>query len=76
MSPSLQRVDQYVGRTTHWLYDHLRFVKDHKAFILADELINRGEFSLLEARSFNENTLARPSLSCRPDRFFSESLSR
>src|SRR5262245_37003336 len=47
---ALQRCDQFVGRTTNWLYDHLRFVPRYTPVVLCDILANRHEFSLLKAR--------------------------
>lgn len=46
----LQRIDRFVGRTTNWLYDHLRYVPRHAPVVLCDDLDNRAEFPLLEAR--------------------------
>jgi len=46
---TLQRTDRFVGRTTNWLYDHLRFVPRHKLVVLSDCLENRDEFPLLDA---------------------------
>jgi colanic acid/amylovoran biosynthesis glycosyltransferase len=46
---ALQRYSQFVGRTTNWLYDHLRFVPRHKPFVLCDALVNRDEFPDLDA---------------------------
>lgn len=46
----LQRIDRFVGRTTNWLYDHLRHVPRHRPLVLCDALANRDEFPLLEAR--------------------------
>jgi colanic acid/amylovoran biosynthesis glycosyltransferase len=54
---ALQRTDQFVGRTTNWLYDHLRSVPRHKLVVLCDTLMNREEFPLLEARLFLDRTL-------------------
>src|SRR5262249_11195796 len=33
---ALQRCDQFVGRTTNWLYDHFRFVQNCRLVVLAD----------------------------------------
>ena len=46
----LQRIEQFVGRTTNWLYDHLRHVPRHEPLVLTDDLANRTEFPLLTAR--------------------------
>jgi colanic acid/amylovoran biosynthesis glycosyltransferase len=46
---ALQRYSEFVGRTTNWLYDHLRFIPRHNPFVLCDALINRDEFPELEA---------------------------
>lgn len=53
----LQRCDQFVGRTTNWLYDHLRFVPRYSPIVLCDVLTNREEFSLLQARQFGSQSL-------------------
>ncbi len=47
----LQRSDQFVGRTMNWLYDHLRYIPRHVPLVFCDQLENRKEFPLLEARS-------------------------
>lgn len=46
---TLQRCVLFVGRTTNWLYEHLRFVPRYGRIILCDMLVNREEFSELEA---------------------------
>jgi colanic acid/amylovoran biosynthesis glycosyltransferase len=56
---ALQRIDQFVGRTTNWLYDHLRCVSRYTPVVLCDVLTNRHEFPLLEARRLNRTSLAR-----------------
>lgn len=56
---ALQRTDQFVGRTTNWLYDHLRFVPGYEPFVLTNELVNRDEFPKLSARLINHETLPR-----------------
>src|SRR5262245_48398039 len=58
-SAVLQRCDQFVGRTTNWLYDHLRFLPHHTPIVLFDTLINRDEFPLLQARHFNHRNFIR-----------------
>src|SRR5262245_2229264 len=45
---ALQRCDTFVGRTTNWLYDHLRFVPRYTPLILCDERLHRDEFPELE----------------------------
>jgi len=47
---ALQRCKVFVGRTTNWLYDHLRFVPHHHIVVLCDALRNRQEFPELQAR--------------------------
>jgi colanic acid/amylovoran/stewartan biosynthesis glycosyltransferase WcaL/AmsK/CpsK len=56
---ALQRTDQFVGRTTNWLYDHLRFVPRYVPFVLSDALMNRDEFPELEAWRVAPSTLSR-----------------
>jgi len=46
----LERTGPFVGRTTNWLYDHLRFLPDRELLILCDRLVNREEFPELTAR--------------------------
>src|SRR5215467_14357513 len=41
---ALHRCDQFVGRTTNWLYDHLRLVHRHVPVVFCDKLTNRTEF--------------------------------
>ena len=55
---ALQRCDQFVGRTTNWLYDHFRFVQNCRVVVLADALQNRDEFPLVEAFSLDTNNLS------------------
>ena len=55
---ALQRTDQFVGRTTNWLYDHLRFIPRYTVSVLCDSLANRSEFPLLQAWSINQGSLA------------------
>lgn len=55
----LQRCDQFVGRTTNWLYDHLRCIPRHASMVLSDRLENRKEFPLLEARSRDSGRFSR-----------------
>jgi len=56
---ALQRIDQFVGRTTNWLYDHLLHVPRHTPVVLCDILANRDEFPLLEARCLNRQSVTR-----------------
>ncbi|HEY8174201.1 MAG TPA: glycosyltransferase [Gemmatimonadaceae bacterium] len=54
----LHRTDTFVGRTTNWLYDHLRCIPRHEPVVLCDELANRDEFPLLRARGGNAERLS------------------
>jgi colanic acid/amylovoran/stewartan biosynthesis glycosyltransferase WcaL/AmsK/CpsK len=45
----LHRCDQFVGRTTNWLYDHLRLVPRFTPSVLCDSLANRQEFPEINA---------------------------
>ncbi len=56
---ALQRCDQFVGRTTNWLYDHLKLVPRYRPAVLSDTLENRGEFPLLQAWRFDRWSLTR-----------------
>jgi colanic acid/amylovoran biosynthesis glycosyltransferase len=56
---ALERCDQFVGRTTNWLYDHLRFVPRYAPVVLCDRLLNREEFRALEARALKHECLSR-----------------
>jgi colanic acid/amylovoran biosynthesis glycosyltransferase len=56
---SLQRCDQFVGRTMNWLYDHLRFVPRYTPFVICDALLNREEFPELNAWRINPESLPR-----------------
>lgn len=55
----LQRCDTFVGRTTNWLYDHLRNVHRHEPVVLADRLQNREEFPQLTAVTLSGSIPAR-----------------
>ena len=55
----LHRCDCFVGRTTNWLYDHLRWIPRYSPIVLCDELAHRREFPLLEARSRNADRISR-----------------
>jgi len=55
----LHRCDQFVGRTTNWLYDHLRFIPRYALHVICDSLANRQEFPELEAWSSNSEALSR-----------------
>jgi colanic acid/amylovoran biosynthesis glycosyltransferase len=50
---ALQRCNTFVGRTTNWLYDHLRFVPRHNPIVLCDTLLNRDEFPELQTWCLN-----------------------
>lgn len=52
---ALQRCDWFVGRTTNWLYDHLRCVPRYTPLVLCDVLLNRDEFPELTAWCLNWN---------------------
>ncbi len=56
---ALQRTDQFVGRTTNWLYDHLRCVPKYVPFVLSDSLLNRDEFPLLDAWQIDPQAFSR-----------------
>ncbi|MGB7682501.1 MAG: glycosyltransferase [Candidatus Acidiferrales bacterium] len=56
---ALQRCHQFVGRTTNWLYDHLRFVPRYRPFVFCNEIANRDEFPELEAWSLDPKSLKR-----------------
>ena len=56
---ALQRTDEFVGRTTNWLYDHLRFVPRYTPSVICDRVANRREFGDLEARSIDPHNLGR-----------------
>jgi colanic acid/amylovoran biosynthesis glycosyltransferase len=56
---ALQRCHQFVGRTTNWLYDHLRFVPRFTPVILCEVLVNRSEFPELKAWSLKRERLSR-----------------
>ncbi len=46
---ALQHCSQFVGRTTNWLYDHLRVIPRYTPLVLCESLRNRDEFPELEA---------------------------
>jgi colanic acid/amylovoran biosynthesis glycosyltransferase len=52
---AVQRCPQFVGRTTNWLYDHLREVPGYEIAVLCDELVNRSEFPALAARALRRD---------------------
>jgi colanic acid/amylovoran biosynthesis glycosyltransferase len=56
---ALQRCHQFVGRTTNWLYDHLRHVLRYRLVVFCDELLNRKEFPELDAWSLAPRCLKR-----------------
>lgn len=55
---ALQRADCFVGRTTNWLYDHLRHLPVYRPVVVAGVLQNRTEFPLIEARLWPGQNLA------------------
>src|SRR5262245_23246111 len=50
---ALQRYNQFVARTTNWLYDQLRFIPRHHPIVLCDELLHREECPELQTRCVN-----------------------
>jgi colanic acid/amylovoran biosynthesis glycosyltransferase len=56
---ALQRTDEFVGRTTNWLYDHLRFLPRYTPTVVCDRIANRLEFPDLEARAIHPRNLSR-----------------
>lgn len=56
---ALQRCDEFVGRTTNWLYDHLRHVPRYRPVIFCGQLMHRDEFPELDAWSLNWRALHR-----------------
>jgi len=56
---ALQRTDGFVGRTTNWLYDHLRCLPRYAPSIVGDRVANRQEFTDLEARAIEPRNLGR-----------------
>lgn len=50
---ALQRCVTFVGRTTNWMYDHLRMVPRYRPVVLCNNLENRDEFPELEARELH-----------------------
>ena len=55
----LHRCDEFVGRTTNWLYDHLRFIPGYTPLVICDSLANRQEFPELQAWRRIPDTLPR-----------------
>ena len=55
----LHRCGEFVGRTTNWLYDHLRHIPRYKPYVLCDSLANRQEFPELGAWRRDSQTLPR-----------------
>jgi colanic acid/amylovoran biosynthesis glycosyltransferase len=55
----LERCNQFVGRTTNWLYDHLRFIPHYNPYVLCNTLQNRQEFPDMTAWRLDSETLAR-----------------
>lgn len=56
---ALQRCDQFVGRTTNWLYDHLHHVPRYEPVVFCDHLMNRVEFPALQAWSVAPENIRR-----------------
>lgn len=56
---ALQRCYEFVGRTTNWLYDHLRCVPRYDPVVLCDVLARRTEFPELTARPLGPESLGR-----------------
>lgn len=56
---ALQRCEEFVGRTTNWLYDHLRHVPRYCPVVLCEHLRHRDEFPALEAWSLNRRAFHR-----------------
>jgi colanic acid/amylovoran biosynthesis glycosyltransferase len=56
---ALQRCGQFVGRTTNWLYDHLRHLPRYRPVVFCDELVHRDEFPELEAWRLDPRSLKR-----------------
>ena len=52
-------LNEFVGRTTNWLYDHLRFVNGYDQVIWCRKIANRNEFPMLRARKYDNYSLAR-----------------
>lgn len=48
-----------MGRTTNWLYDHLRHVPRYRPVVLCEQLLHRDEFPDLEAWSLDRHALHR-----------------
>src|SRR5262245_5031153 len=51
---ALHRCREFVGRTTNWLYDHLRCLPRYNSVVLCDNLANRDEFP--EVRTWHRNS--------------------
>lgn len=49
MPIAIERCPEFVGRTTNWLYDHLRFLPGYCPVVLCNRLVNRNEFCELTA---------------------------
>ena len=56
---ALQRCEQFVGRTTNWLYDHLRYLPGYRPVVFCGEFVNRDEFPELEAWRLDPKSLKR-----------------
>lgn len=49
MPIAIERCPEFVGRTTNWLYDHLRYLPGYCPVVLCNRLVNRQEFCELTA---------------------------
>lgn len=56
---AVQRCGVFVGRTTNWLYDHIRMIPTYRPVVLADQLANREEFPRVEAWERNAEKITR-----------------
>jgi len=56
---ALHLVEVFVGRTTNWLYDHLRCVPRYKQVIVTNQLENRTEFPEMEAIELDQASILR-----------------
>jgi len=56
---ALHRCREFVGRTTNWLYDHLRCLPRYKLLVLCEKLANRDEFPELSTWHRNPETIPR-----------------
>lgn len=56
---ALESYEEFVGRTTNWLYDYLTHVPRHRLIVLTQEIVNRTEFPQLEAWALDKHSFAR-----------------